>query len=232
LLDAIHSASNAPVNYFNRPAEVRRPDSSIERYWDGAVAGFNNPVLAGVTEAVANGHSLNDIRILSIGTANVVLPLGRDFKSDFQANQKLFKEPDKPVIKNDLRKLASSILSDPPDSASFIVHTFLKSADAQRENIPFIRLNPMISPVFENGKWNYPSGYRTSMGEFDLLKDLDMDAVEDEEFRLVIGLAQKWLNDEVLNQSIRNDKYHNPYASYGYAKYSEAKKAWLDLEKE
>src|SRR5258706_8279476 len=71
---AIHSSSNAPVNYFDAPAEIiisrlNANDTRKTWYWDGAVAGFNNPVLAGLIEAITNNHNEpREYCILSIGT--------------------------------------------------------------------------------------------------------------------------------------------------------------------
>lgn len=71
LVEAIHGSSNAPVNYFDFPA-IFSPAGSKKRFylWDGALGGFNNPILAGVTEALANGVKRDDIHVLSIGTAS------------------------------------------------------------------------------------------------------------------------------------------------------------------
>ena len=51
LAEAIHASSTAPVNYFNAPARFGASVKSGNRFWDGAVTGHNNPVLAAVTEA-------------------------------------------------------------------------------------------------------------------------------------------------------------------------------------
>ncbi|MGK0378305.1 MAG: patatin-like phospholipase/acyl hydrolase [Patiriisocius sp.] len=71
LVEAIHGSSNAPVNYFDFPA-IFSPANSKKRFylWDGALGGFNNPVMAGLTEAMANGIRRSDIHVLSIGTAS------------------------------------------------------------------------------------------------------------------------------------------------------------------
>lgn len=50
LVEAVHASTNAPIRYYDEPAEV-----SGRRYWDGALGGYNNPVLAAVVEALANG---------------------------------------------------------------------------------------------------------------------------------------------------------------------------------
>ena len=60
-----------PVNYFDAPATF--PDRP-GRYWDGAISGCNNPVLAAVTEAIVKGQNPLNIAVLSIGTASVALP--------------------------------------------------------------------------------------------------------------------------------------------------------------
>jgi hypothetical protein len=71
LVEAIHGSSNAPVNYFDFPA-VFSPEDTRSRFylWDGALGGFNNPVMAGLTEALANGIKKEQVRILSIGTGS------------------------------------------------------------------------------------------------------------------------------------------------------------------
>lgn len=71
LVKAIHGSSNAPVNYFDFPA-IFSPAGSNRRFylWDGALGGFNNPVMAGVTEALANGIKRSQMRVLSLGTAS------------------------------------------------------------------------------------------------------------------------------------------------------------------
>jgi predicted acylesterase/phospholipase RssA len=50
LAEAAHASSTAPINWFDKPAEF---DGC--RFWDGAMTGYNNPVLAGVVEAIAMG---------------------------------------------------------------------------------------------------------------------------------------------------------------------------------
>ena len=86
LAEAIHASSNAPVNYFNAPAEI-----GDRRYWDGAIGGYNNPVLAGVIEAAVNaeryGTSLSEIKALSLGTGSVVLPLAQGAPGDFHVDR-------------------------------------------------------------------------------------------------------------------------------------------------
>src|SRR6218665_509567 len=89
LLDAIHASSNAPVLFFDKPAKVTVGDHPKSRlFWDGAVGGNNNPVTSGLLEALANDVPVEKIRIVSIGTANTVLPVlyGEDGEPDFDAD--------------------------------------------------------------------------------------------------------------------------------------------------
>lgn len=68
LCDAVHASSTAPILYFDKPAEV-----DGRRLWDGAITGYNNPILAAVADALAAGTPARDIGVLSIGTGTVRL---------------------------------------------------------------------------------------------------------------------------------------------------------------
>jgi hypothetical protein len=50
LAEAVHASSNAPLNFFDRPAQFgfNNKPALIRHYWDGAVGGYNNPLLAGI----------------------------------------------------------------------------------------------------------------------------------------------------------------------------------------
>ncbi len=122
LAEAIHASTNAPVAYFDAPAAVSRG----RRCWDGALGGYNNPVLAGITEALANGIEPQAIEVLSIGTGSVVLPAAGG--NEDAATAKLVQLRARDSIAGDLRKLAGSILDDPPDAASLIAHLMLGQA--------------------------------------------------------------------------------------------------------
>src|SRR3989475_563650 len=74
LAEAVHASSNAPVNSFDAPATFDTPAYLGRRFWDGALAGMNNPLLAAVVEARANDVRAEDIIALSIGTGSVILP--------------------------------------------------------------------------------------------------------------------------------------------------------------
>src|SRR5580658_9122669 len=110
LAEAIHASTNAPVNYFDAPASF--PDRS-GRYWDGAIFGCNNPVLAGVTEAIMQNQDPLNLAVLSIGTASVALP----WPMAGQPASPFVQQIVTPGFVTDLHKLATSVLDDPPDIA-------------------------------------------------------------------------------------------------------------------
>src|ERR1700676_3697010 len=72
LAGAVHASTNAPVNYFDAPAAL---PGAEDRFWDGGIAGCNNPAVVAVVESLVLGNSPQDIRVLSLGTASVALPL-------------------------------------------------------------------------------------------------------------------------------------------------------------
>ena len=238
LAEAIHASSTAPVNYFNAPARLPGSVSLGNRFWDGAVAGHNNPVLAAVTEALANGQGRiahSDIRVLSLGTGTVSLPVvsGRPREEggvvDTAAHPGLF---------HDLGELAGSILDDPPDSASFEAWIMLGNPvppapgatllarDLSRlaEPVSLVRMNPLVRPVKDAaGKWQPPSGLKRE--EFSKLTNIDIDARVPQDVTLLVKFARAWLDDNVPNQPIRE----NPYTFeplIGHTRFSEALEAW------
>src|SRR5262245_16470704 len=226
LAGAVHASSNAPVNYFDAPAEVT-VGGRRQRFWDGAIAGFNNPVMAGVVEALSNGTPSGDVRVLSLGTGNVFLPL-HDPTDECTAELDVLELRPKPSgFRTDLPKLATSILSDPPDAASFIAHVTLGGpipANPDETSIgPVTRLNPLIQPVLATGnRWILPPnlpGTQFQWGgfpvdapaalneeEFGLLRDLDLAALEPDEIALIIKFAETWMADHVPNQPVRPHK--------------------------
>jgi uncharacterized protein len=200
LAEAIHASTNAPVNYFDAPATF---PGGRRRYWDGAITGCNNPVLAAVSEAIVRRRDPMDIVALSIGTGSVALP------------QQAPGQPPSPYLQAvaaaglaaDLRKLATAILDDPPDIATFLAHLMTGSGqglDRPPADSRIVRMNPLISPV-ENqaGDWSAP-GLMTA-DEFAYLASLDMDAVEQPEVDAIVAYADLWLASVAPNQPLRMD---------------------------
>jgi uncharacterized protein len=221
--EAIHASTNAPVNYFDAPADF--PLHS-ERYWDGGITGCNNPVLVAVTEAVVLGNTLTDILALSIGTASVVRPVA---PPGAPSSPYLIARAD-PSLVGDLRKLATSILDDPPDAASFIAHAMTGGSSSLPPGVDsrIVRMNPLISPVPMNGGgWTAPTG--VTPAQFAYLCNLDMDAVKQTEVAAIEAYCDFWIAGQAPNQPIRYDGA-TLRPEIGYDRYPQAKSAWRTLD--
>jgi uncharacterized protein len=219
LAEAIHASSNAPVNYFDAPATF--PDHP-GRYWDGAIAGCNNPVLAAVTEAIGRGQSPNNIVALSIGTASVVLPPAQPGQPSSPFVQTVIKSG----LETDLRKLAMSIIDDPPDIATFIAHVMTGSGSGLSNpgaDSRIVRMNPLVSPVQKDGVWKAP-GTMTA-AQFTYLAKMDLDAIEQAQVDAISKYADLWLQNVAPNQPIRMNG-QTLARELGQSKFSEAVAAW------
>lgn len=204
LVQAIHASSNAPVEYFDAPAKIR-----AHRYWDGGIGGYNNPVLAGAIEAVTNASrydtTADEIQVLSLGTGSVVLPLETHAPHE---DPTLVQHQEESGFITDLQKLATSIVDDPPDAATFHAHVLLGGAMPADAAHPFkegslVRMNPLVQPFKGSGDvpWVLPTGLNAQ--QFSALCGITMDAIKQEQMDLIETLAQAWLDSKVHNQPIR-----------------------------
>ena len=253
LADAIHASSNAPVRYFENPATVNlkleKVDGNFDErkgwFWDGAVSGFNNPVLAGLIEALTNGYAAidNDYRILSLGTSltRKAILTDAEFSSDPNVREIWQKNKGKPYVVadssfhyiNDVAKLSKSILSDPPDSATFIAYSILHP-DLKKDNPKLVRINPCLSPILKGNEYFAPDVYKDHENKFNELIEMDMDATHDDQIFLINDLCEKFIvnskkpEDSLPNQLVRgNPQTGNGYL--GYPTYYEAKQRWNEL---
>lgn len=205
LAEAIHSSTDAPINYFDAPA--RLPEASpIRQFWDGGVAGYNNPVMVAVIEALANGVSAGDIRALSLGTGTTFLPSdpGGVLGPIGQAPRQVPRGDGLGTLLSDVALLATAIVDDPPDVASYFAHIVLGGAlPAARGTMTsgqVVRLNPMIQPVRDaQGNWTSPAG----ISNFAALANLGMDAVAASDVDRIVEFGKAWIANQVVNQAIR-----------------------------
>ncbi len=230
LAEAAHASSTAPVNWFADPAMI-----GTVRYWDGAMTGYNNPVLAAVTEAIACGVPVEDICVLSIGTS-VVFPT-REQGQEFTES---------------LTKVASLIVTGPPDAHNFISHVVLggRLPGAQDEcpygKTPLVRMNPVVQKVFhrEERVFDWPKGWLPR--NIERLMGMDVAAVENKDVELIVALADQWMQDGWNNQPIRGGGHlldaqagacngidpaqaQAILCEIGHVNYSSARRAWQDL---
>jgi hypothetical protein len=214
LLQAIHASSTAPVKYFDDPAIIPAGDFDM-RFWDGGVGGFNNPVMAGVVEALANyPQQRENIRILSIGTGNNFLPLW----TPGTINNGLFKKPEDPCLITDISLVARAIVSDPPDAASYTAHVVLGGSlpvggqPLQGGHLPLVRVNPLVQPIKvqgQQGQFGFPKSNNQQRpipfthSDFIRLTQLELDAIEPEDVNLIKRFTALWLDGDIANQPIR-----------------------------
>jgi predicted acylesterase/phospholipase RssA len=226
LAQAVHASTNAPVNYFDKPAEWQAGTAFPRRYWDGGISGHNNPVLAAVTEALANGVRREDIVVLSIGTGTVLRPL-----EDGVAKPPLAEPRAGSGLFTYVKKLATAVISDPPDSASFIAHVSLSQPLSQDPARPaqgsVVRMNPLVQPIRGARGWFVPEGFTPQ--EFDDLANLDMDAVAQSEVELIKRFCEGWISGTFLNQPIRAVGGSAFQVEIGQRSFADAKRQWLDV---
>ncbi len=156
------------------------------------MGGFNNPLLAGVTEALANGHS--DVWALSLGTATTrKIPASLPVSDSF-----LVETPEPTDVFSAVQEATMCILDDPPDMATFVAHTILSKGAAKQR---VVRLNPMIRGISDGSLWTFPRGFAPA--EFMALAQLEMDAVSQPDIDLIKRLGEAWIAGDFANQPIR-----------------------------
>lgn len=201
LLQAVQASSTAPINYFDTPAHVVL-DGQPNYLWDGGVAGYNNPVLAAVTEALANRVLAEDMQVLSIGTGAQLYPvLSARQTAEFSALTTKAKAND--GFFQDVLKVATAIVGAPPDSASYVAFTALNPQFAQSgyHNRNFIRANPLLRPRLVGNHWCAPPGYDSD--RIKAIRKLGLDAIEPKQVELVKGICEAWLAGRLPNQPVR-----------------------------
>jgi uncharacterized protein len=227
LAGAVHASTNAPVNYFDAPAVL---PLSPDRYWDGGITGSNNPAAVAVIEAIVLGHSPQDIRLLSLGTGSVFLPLADVGAppSPFEAKRLDSSLP------ADIMKLATAIVDDPPDAATFIAHVITGGHQGLGPPVVsrVIRMSPLIAPLLsKNGKnkWTAPGNWPVAQWQY--LRSIDMDAVQQFDIVYINDYCSLWHIDLAPNQPIRaNGSTFDPeQPEIGYATFSQAYAAWGQL---
>jgi hypothetical protein len=132
---------------------------------------------------------------------------------------------------NDIKKMSTSIISEPPEAAIFMAHMFLGGHESTKEKPNpkpcVIRMNPLLQPELKNGEWTFPEGLPPDChDDFVSLIKLDMDAVKEEEVLKIEKLGKWWTEDKAVNQSIRY-KGKTLECLIGHKRFSEARADWL-----
>ena len=235
LAEAVHASSTAPVNWFDAPAHFNHG-----RYWDGAMTGYNNPVLAAVSEAMAEGIPPQDVGVLSIGTCAVSLPPAHTKGLD----QRMLAPKAKASFVPSLVKVGKMIIADPPDAHTYLAHLMLggqiprEVGDCPISGTPVVRMNPLVQPVPSSANpEHYVAPPSWSVTEFEKLAQLDIATVENDDVELIKRMCDGWMRDEWHNQPIRHGGQYPPARhdelaqcwEIGHRHYGEAKRAWLGV---
>jgi len=223
LTQAIHGSSNAPVQYFDFPARFKAKNTEIYyELWDGALGGFNNPILAGLIEAYKEKVKLEDIKVISLGTGNKLMSM--EAKDDFWSLKQIsiqkrrkklafwYLLPQAKFFKETVLNQAKTILYQPPDWANYVAMMFLKATTNNKIEDQIIRLSPLIHIDSST-----PKDTELLLRS---LYDLDMDLTDDPDINKLMMCFSSWKKGEILNQPIEfKVKRNNDLVSINGDKY-------------
>lgn len=148
--------------------------------------------------------------------------------------------------------MANLIITDPPDSQTFIAHVVLGGGlpDGQAEcpcgQTHVVRMSPVVQKVYapDTRRFGWPSGWDDHT--LKRLLEMDIAATEDADARLIVRLADEWMAGAWNNQPVRVggqlfDAMHGAcdgvpageaasiLCEIGHPRYGVAKQAWLAL---
>lgn len=204
LAEAVHTSTTAPVNYFDSPADI---GAGATRWlaWDGAMGGYNNPIMAAVVELLAAGIDARSIRVLSLGNGTRWRPIPTR-PGDLPP---VYLAPDV-CLKTQAHRAGTAILSEPPTAATYTAHTVLGgtqkrgSCPTDRACWPVVRLSPLVMPVRNGDGWDFPTW--ASESDFKRVFELELDVREETAVELVKDVARKYLDLQIRNEPIRMDR--------------------------
>lgn len=231
LTQAINGSSNAPIQYFDFPARFKAKGTNVfYELWDGALGGFNNPVVAGIIEAFNMGVAISDIQVISIGTGNKLMSK-RAKDRFFQVRSITTKERSKKwnfrrykfqweFFMSTVLNQAKTILYEPPDWANYVGYKFLQKSNSENLDIRFIRLSPLIYEA---------DGLDTETVQLlDELFELDMDLTTDNQIGLLKECFRFWVSGKIKNQPInyKVDRDNNLTYLSGDSNFMDAIEKW------
>ncbi len=219
IAEAAHAASAAPFGYHDAPATA-----GGRRYWDAAVAGCHNPVMAGVTEAMAMGAMPEDIEVLSLGSGSVrQAPPDRVARGGGTAAALLATDPS-PGTRSETDRAAERVLEGPLDTACWAAHVTLINEPGEMGRV--VRMSPLAEPASKGkGVWDYPKALPAAL--FESLARLDRSAAGPGEIDLIVRFGEAWIKQGAANQPIRAGD--DPVFTLGDATYGAAKRRWRGL---
>ncbi len=233
LTQAAHGSSNAPVQYFDFPARFQaKGTKEYFELWDGALGGFNNPVAAGIIEAIRSGVPKGNINVVSLGTGNSTM--SEKAKHEFYQLRSIATiQRVKPLkvwhygsqmkyFMLSIMNQAKTILYQPPDWANFVAYMLLFG---ENYNDPanlkrFVRLSPFIHTDDKT-----PEEVKELLNE---LYELDMDLTEEKEVAKLMNCFQEWAKGNIINHPIeyRINRDNNMQILVGHKTFADAMADW------
>jgi hypothetical protein len=128
----------------------------------------------------------------------------------------------------DIRKLAGSILDEPPDAAGYAAYVTTENpvdSGARQRPARFVRFNPSIQPVLSGGSWTAPPGI--TCDALRALMNLPAALMTKQAVAIVKELGRKWIEGVVPNEPIQRGE--NLECVIGNATFKAGRDHWLML---
>lgn len=231
LIEAVHGSTNAPVQYFDFPARFKALDNrTFYELWDGALGGFNNPVVAGIVEALRLKVKSEDIKAISLGSGDKIISRkdqeefyklrfnAMRYRLDKWALSKLKYQFG--YFKQSVMQQATSILYEPPEWSNFVAHMILSKGMDDWDPAKLIRMSPLIYI-----KSDFSDDIKSLLSE---LYAMDMDATKESEITLLFEFFEAWQSGKIFNQPIdyRLTRDHELIYLSGQKTFQEALSKW------
>ncbi len=231
LTQAINGSSNAPIQYFDFPTRFKAKETEIfYELWDGALGGFNNPIAAGICEALKQGIPARSIHVISLGTAKKVMSM-EDKNAFWKAKQtaqgyraKKFRfgkyKLQLSFFKMTVINQAKTILYEPPDWANYVSMLLLFQNDLSQVEKRIVRMSPFL----------HLSEHKNS----EILKELyalDMDLTDEADIKRLYRCYTLFKSGEIDNQPLdyKISRSNELIFKRGHKTFKEALIQWNDI---
>jgi len=202
LTQAINGSSNAPIQYFDFPTRFKTQETDVfYELWDGALGGFNNPIAAGICEALKLGVPAKEIHVISLGTARKVMSM-EDKNIFWKVKQVALGFKGKKLRLGKLKaqlsffkmtviNQAKTIIYEPPDWANYVSMMLLLQNDLTDVEKRIVRISPFIHLTEGNNS-----------GIMEDLYKMDMDLTEDQEIQKLYKCYALFKSGKIHNQPL------------------------------
>jgi hypothetical protein len=189
---------------------------------DGVPAGYRNPAMAGLIDAMAMGAMPEDIQILSIGSGQVRLPPPHLVAPGGATPRGLVRTASTSSRSGAIE--GATTPDDPGDGACWAAHVLLLNEPGEMGRV--VRMNPLAQPTREaDGAWDYPKGLPATL--FDAVARIDRLDPAPGEVDLIVQFGEAWIQAGAPNQPLRTGD--DLAWVLGDKTYAAAKRRWRSL---